>query len=285
MKRLVVFAIVVLSAVSVDAKRADRTTEIKFDDVAADLFLLENNLADTENFLFDLTKKYSETDRAVEPVEFGSWEVHGGLRPSGNGFFGDDLQCRFGTESFVCAGQVVIETGVADRIFTGLILQAQSVAIDNFFPAWAKNMEASLGQLPMGRARIGLVRSIGPRGDSVLHRYDVFWTSKGGRVERDTSLLGAALTKMMLSQSEPFRSDAKLRSWKVVESTVALKYFPRFYSPEKAAKHFGSDRSLQEMIVSFDVLVEVQHHFLFLQTPHRYRIRITGLPLRFFEIQ
>jgi hypothetical protein len=280
MKRLFALLLACLAAVSVHATPPTEVAEVQFEEIKSDLLQLEGLLADTGSFLTNLTT----TPDAAEAMEFGSWEIKGEIEPSASGFQGKNLQCRFGEGTFLCDGQIVFESSPSGRVYTGMLLDGDSVRINDLIPVWAKSLRGNLSQINEGNARIGMVRSISPTGDSMVHRYEALWSSRGGTMANDSSsLLGGYFIRMMKSLPYPFASDPLRPTWKVLESTVAIRYFPRFYSPEDAARKLGDSRKLQEMVVSLEITVEVPRQFLFLRFPHRYRLKLDRMPLRLYE--
>jgi hypothetical protein len=280
MKRLFVLLLVVLAAVAARATPPTQVAEVQFEEIRSDLLQLEGLLADSGSFLTNL----AASPEAPEAMEFGSWEIHGEVEAAEGGYRGKNLRCRFGDDVFHCDGQIVIESGATGRMYTGMLLDADSLSINHLIPGWARSLRRSLASISEGRARIGMVRSVGPGGDSVVHRYEALWSSKGGTMESDSaSLLGGFFIKMMKALPYPFASDQNRPSWKVLESTVAIRYFPSFYSAEDARRKLGDSRKLQEMVVSLEITVEVPRQFLFLRFPHRYRLKLDRMPLRLYE--
>lgn len=282
MKRLVAILILVSAPFAAShAASREEVVEVQFSEIRSDLLQLEGLLADTGSFLSDMIG----SGEGAEPMEFGSWEIHGGVEPAANGgFVGRGLQCRFGEKAFLCDGRIVIESAPSGRIYTGMLLASDSMPINSLIPVWARSLRRNLGPLADGNARIGLVRSIGPEGDSMVHRYEAVWQSTGGTISNESgSLLGDYFSTLMKSMPYPFYSDRERPAWKVIQSTVSIRYFPRYYTPELAKRKLGDDRLLQEMIVSLEISVEVPRQFLFLKSPHRYRLKLSNVPLRLYE--
>lgn len=280
MKHVLALFIIFLGSVAVHATPPTEVVEVQFDEIKSDLLQLEGLLGDPTSFLTNL----AATPDAPEAMEFGSWEIKGEIESMDGGFRGKNLQCRFGEGTFTCDGQIVFESTPTGRVYTGMLLDADTIPINYLIPVWANSLRGNLSKIAAGEARIGMVRSIGPAGDSMVHRYEALWSSRGGTMDNDSqSLLGGFFIRMMKALPYPFASDPLRPTWKVLESTVAIRYFPRFYSPEDARAKFGDSRRLQEMVVSTEISIEVPRQFLFLRFPHRYRLKLDRMPLRLYE--